>query len=54
MATSTRLTYHPESMIVSLTADEVGFGLSLQGGAIEYANYPITISTIEDGGPAAR
>ncbi len=53
-ATSAQLTCHPESMVVSLTADEVGFGLSLQGGATEYINYPITISSIEDSGPAAR
>lgn len=41
-------------MMVSLHADEIGFGLSLQGGATDYGNYPLTISGIEEGGPAAR
>jgi len=45
---------HPENMTMSLKADDIGFGLSLQGGASEHTNYPLVISCIEPGGPAAR
>ena len=41
-------------MIVRLKADDIGFGLSLGGGASEHNNYPLVISSIEPGGPAAR
>ena len=41
-------------MVVRLKADDIGFGLSLGGGASEHNNYPLVISSIEPGGPAAR
>ena len=45
---------HPETMLVTLKADEYGFGLSLQGGATELVNYPLVIANIEELGPAAK
>ena len=54
IAPSTHIVSHPESMIVKLKADDIGFGLSLGGGASEHNNYPLVISSIEPGGPGAR
>ena len=45
---------HPETMPVEVRADEVGFGMALEGGSTEYGLFPITISSIEVNGPAAR
>ena len=54
-ATSTgHLVSHPETMVVTLKADDYGFGLSLQGGATELINYPLIIANIEELGPAAK
>ena len=54
-ATSTgHLVSHPETMTVSLKADDYGFGLSLQGGATDHMNYPLIIANIEELGPAAK
>ena len=44
---------HTETMVVTLKADDYGFGLSLQGGATELVNYPLVIAKIEELGPAA-
>ena len=49
-----QLVSHPETMLIRLKADNIGFGLSLQGGATDHFNYPLTISKIEEGGPAAK
>ena len=51
---TTHIVSHPENMVVRLKADDIGFGLSLGGGASEHNNYPLVISSIEPGGPAAR
>ena len=54
-ATSTgHLVSHPETMSVTLKADDYGFGLSLQGGATDLVNYPLVVANIEDLGPAAK
>ena len=45
---------HSETMVVTLKADDYGFGLSLQGGATELINYPLVIANIEELGPAAK
>ena len=54
IAPSTHIVSHPENMVVKLKADDIGFGLSLGGGASEHNNYPLVISSIEPGGPGAR
>lgn len=54
MATSHVTTSHPETMNVTLVADDIGYGLSLQGGATERGVYPILIASIVEGGPAAK
>lgn len=54
LATTHVVTTHPETMLLRLQADDIGYGMSLQGGAAERAVYPIVIASIEDGGPAAR
>ena len=55
IATSTgHLESHSETIVVTLKADDYGFGLSLQGGAMELVNYPLIIANIEELGPAAR
>ena len=41
-------------MTVTLKADNIGFGLSLQGGASEYNNFPLVIASIDSGGPGAK
>ena len=43
---------HPETMTVSLTADTIGFGMSLQGGVSDFGSCPIKIASIEPDGPA--
>jgi C-terminal processing protease CtpA/Prc len=42
---------HPETVQVELTADDVGFGFSLRGGANEYTNEPLFIDSISPNGP---
>ena len=54
LATSHMVTTHPETMEVHLDADGIGFGLSLQGGATERGMLPLMITSIEEGGPAAK
>ncbi len=54
VATSHFVGTHPETMEVRLEADDIGYGLSLQGGATERGEFPIVIASIEEGGPAAR
>jgi hypothetical protein len=54
MATSHVTASHPETMVVRLVADDIGYGLSLQGGTTERGVYPIVIASIEGGGPAAK
>lgn len=54
VATSHHVPSHPETMEVRLEADQIGYGLSLQGGATERGEFPIVIACIEEGGPAAR
>lgn len=51
---ATSVAYHPETMQVTLVADDIGYGLSLEGGTTERSVFPIFISSIEDGGPAAK
>ncbi len=42
-------------MTVNIRADEVGYGMGLEGGSTEYGGLlPITISSVELNGPAAR
>ena len=54
LATTTVVSTHPETMIISLEADDIGYGMGLQGGATERGVYPIIIASIEAGGPAAK
>ena len=49
---STGVLCHPETMVVSLTADSIGFGMSLQGGVTEYGFVPVTVASIDPDGPA--
>lgn len=51
---SSLATTHPETMVLRLEADQIGYGMSLQGGFTERGSYPITIASVEDGGPAAK
>ncbi len=53
-ATSNLVSMHPETMEVRLEADDIGYGMSLKGGATERGEFPIIIASIEEGGPAAR
>lgn len=54
VATSHVLTTHPETMTIQLEADDIGYGLSLQGGATDRGVYPLVITAIDGGGPAAK
>ena len=54
ITTSHVATSHPETMIVTLVADDIGYGMSLQGGTTERGVYPILIASIMEGGPAAK
>ena len=54
LATTNLITTHPETMVVQLEADEIGYGMRLKGGAVDRGVYPITIASIEEGGPAAK
>ena len=49
---TTNVLCHPETMVISLTADLIGFGMSLQGGVTEYGSVPITVASIDPDGPA--
>ena len=49
---SSQILSHPEIMTIKLKADEIGFGMGIQGGASEYGNYPIVISELIPDGPA--
>ena len=45
---------HPETMVVEIKADSIGFGMALEGGSSEYGDYPIMISSIKPGSPAGK
>ena len=52
LVSNQHLRSHPETMIIELVADVIGFGMGLGGGATEYGNLPVVISHIEPDGPA--
>lgn len=45
---------HPQVMSIDLIADPIGYGMEIEGGSEgDYCSFPVTISNIIPGGPAA-